>query len=182
MYYYIEDDYQKGDIVVKSMKNSESIFDSLISGGETDLKEVTIDISPKNGKKKDFLMTESVVLPFVSKKVKDILEGYEFEKMQFISTNLDDYFLLHIKQPIKCLDWDKSDCEKHPPFLKEISHLPKKIKKLVFIENEIDSNLFRMLEEPVTLFISKKLKNIFEENNVTGLKYIDINNYTKGVY
>ncbi|NQY28539.1 MAG: hypothetical protein HRT69_03600 [Flavobacteriaceae bacterium] len=182
MYYYIEDNYKKGDVVIKGMNDSENIVNSLIKGDFTEIENIIIETSPKNGKKSDFLMTEGVILPFVSNKVKMIIEEYCPEKIQFISTNLEGYFLLHTVEHISCFDWGSSKFTKHPPFLKELSHIPQTVEKLVFDENKIERDIFRMLEEPITLFISEKLKKIFQENNVSGIEYGKLEKYRKGMF
>jgi len=180
MYYFIDTDYQKGDLYLKGFDDIERINDELSNLEETKIENIELEIATKTGKKNDFLLGTSY--PILSKKVKSILEEkLEQDNFQFISTNLEGYWMLHMIGTIKCFDWGKSTYTRNPPFLKEVQDRPNKVENLVFDESKIDADIFRMYEESVTLFISERLRDIFEENGVTGLEYKPLEDYRKGI-
>jgi hypothetical protein len=181
MFYFIDIKYSKGDLVIKSMNNYENIRERLRNYEKADLDYVELDFSPKNGKKNDFLLSQSIILPFVSKKVKHIIENQKKCMVQFFPTNIPDYYLMHTIGTIKAFDWANSVYTENPSFIPELADKPNKVEALSLDENKIDKDLFRMYEEPITLFISKKLKTTFEEHKITGIEYKPLEDYRKGV-
>ena len=179
MYHFIRADYNKGDLHLKGFEDSEKISDKLLDGEKSNVVSINLNIVAKTGRKPDYLIGTG--LPIVSEKIRQILEREVSKTYQYIDTNLEGYFLLHVVGLVKCFDWENSIYTKHPPFLSELQDRPDKVEKLVLNKAVEGLDIFRMYEEPVTLFISDRLKGIFEKNGVTGVEYKTLSEYRKGI-
>jgi len=181
MHYFIDIKYTKGDLVIDSVVNFNSFEKKLENSEAIELELVKLKCSHSRGKKNDFLISPTVILPFVSEKVKRIIDKLDYG-FQFFKTTISGYYLMHTLTPIKAFDWENSVYKRNPPFLPEVADLPMEIEKLVFNKTIENIDIFRMYEESVSLFISEKLKNIFENEGITGIRYVPISEYTCGVY
>jgi len=180
MHYFIRIKYTKGDAIVKSIVNLDSIKKKINGSDLIEFEFVELKPVP-DGIKSDFLFSIISGLPIVSEKVKELIESLNIG-FQFIKTTIPSYFLMNTMEPIKAFDWEQSIYERNPSFLPEVADMPMEIEKLVFNESIIGIDIFRMYEEPISLFISVKLKEVFENGGVTGLEYIPISEYTYGIY
>jgi len=152
---------------------------NLRKGKEMSFKGETPILKLKNKTKKlpDILGTSSTLV-FFNDKVKEILEQNVTElKIKFLPVKVDkhDYWLLNIIGYVNCYDYENSE------YTTFKDGYPHKISDVKFIkENILESTLFRVEESPVNLFITEKVKNIFEEVGVTGVKYSDNMDLTVG--
>ncbi|GGG41210.1 hypothetical protein GCM10011344_47630 [Dokdonia pacifica] len=116
---------------------------------------------------------------FVNDKVKEILElNITEQKINFSPIRIDkyNYWLLNIIGLLDCFDNEKSG---YTTFengnIDDVHNLKFKKEKIPEI------SIFRIKENTVRLFITEKLKNIFEEAGVTGVKYSDNMDLTMGI-
>jgi len=113
----------------------------------------------------------------VNEKVKKLLEEQTTTIINYIPLKVDkyDYWLLNIINHLDCFDYENSE------FTVFDNGKPDKITKAKFhLEKIPEIGVFRIKEKPVPLFITEKLKNIFEEAGVTGVKYSDNMDLTVG--
>lgn len=143
----------------------------LIKGQQITKDEISFDLICLKNVSKRFpdLMGSSFFDFFVSDKFRKTIESMESsENIRFISGSFapkpKTYNLVNILNNVDCFDWDNSEYTTYsnPKVLK-------KIQKLVIIEDKVnDRNIFRISDYPSHVFISEKLKNAIEENEITG--------------
>lgn len=114
---------------------------------------------------------------YVNDKIKNILFN-QLENINYLQTSLSNYkyWLINIIGHLDCFDYENSE------FTVFDNGKPDKITKAKFhLEKIPEIGVFRIKEKPVPLFITEKLKNIFEEAGVTGVKYSDNMDLTMGI-
>ncbi|WP_299769048.1 DUF1629 domain-containing protein [uncultured Dokdonia sp.] len=165
-----------GDAGIKDFICSEELKQRFYSGVKlSPTINPKIVIENKSGKPQDFIMG-GTALPIISKKVKELLLTLpESNKFEFISTNVEnlnsntEYWVLNILDILDCVDFDKSEYRTY-----NNSEKIKRIDKLVFKEGAINKDIFYLKDFPVDIYVSEKIATLFNENDITGYKLIDI--------
>jgi hypothetical protein len=192
-YFILQKLYTPDEVELAEIESIRNIEEISLDGKKIDVS-TPIRAKLKNNKANfPDLLIGATSLPIVSEKLKEILLDNSFpEKMEFIPIIIDlpvqkSYYVLNILDNLKCFDWKNAEYDDFPEFLKEelphLSDKPETINKLVLNESKIEKrNLFRMYEQPTSVFISSQLKEEFKKNNVTGCRFAELSEYRKIFY
>jgi len=123
----------------------------------------------------------SLLMCMVSSRLKSIFENEAEAEIEFLPFTLinhkerivaTDCYLANIIGTMDCIDMEKTDARKS---LSEPGTFMY-IFRLYLDQKQIDKNrkLFRLKQEPSVIIIRDDLRNILEDNNITGIKYINM--------
>lgn len=145
-----------------------------------DKEKITISVR-KNGRPLDFTFADFEVL-VVNEKVAFFLSD---EECQLIPVKVDgiktkqSYFIVVLLNSVDCLDETRALFEKwqpDDPIRPDLAGNYKGVYKLFLDANKIKTGntIFRLGKSDNIIVINEKLKQQFESNGITGLKFIDI--------
>ncbi|RFZ84317.1 hypothetical protein DYU05_01440 [Mucilaginibacter terrenus] len=155
-------------------------FWKYVSPGRVDIPQKELFITTrKKGIPLDFTIADFELL-IVNDKVKDLISE---EEVQFIPVKLEaqpdvklNYSLMVINNEIECVDENKSvfmKWEKDDLVRPDLAGEYEFFEKLVLDPDNIpqQAHIFRLKNYHISIVISEKLKLLFEESNVSGIKY-----------
>ena len=167
----------KGEAEIRDFICSDNLSQSFYKGTKVVSSEKPkIIIDNKSGNPTDFIMG-GTSLPIVSNKVKELLlklsETDDYEFIPLDVQNLDkevNYSILNILNVLDCVDFEKSEYRTY-----RNSEKIKRIDKLVLKEESIKGkDIFYLKDFPVDIYISEKMVSVFNENDITGYRILDI--------
>ncbi len=133
-------------------------------------------VKTKKGKYPDFMGSSSI--PFISDKFKKIIEdNSDLKNFNFLPTKIEkeNYWLLNVIGFLDCFDKEKST------FSTYSNGEPDEIQNIVFDEKNIPSvSIFKIKESPVNIFITAGFKKIIEQNNISGIEFLESTDLTFG--
>lgn len=131
----------------------------------------------------DYLFPTVVDWVLISERVKQVLEGLEVEGVQFLpirvvrketGEEVPGYYVLHVWRHIPALD------EEHTKFIElRDGKYPERIIAVVALRWEAikDVDIFRLKEQDVSIYVSRRVKKRLEEIGATGFKWIPVRSY-----
>jgi len=131
----------------------------------------------------DYLFPIMVDWILVSERVRLALEGMGVQGVQFLPVRvvrqerdieIPDYYVLHVWNQISALD------EKHTVYLepRHEKHPELSIVKVALRREAVGGlDIFRIKEDPVSVYVSKRVKERLEEIGATGFKWIPVPSY-----
>lgn len=160
-------------------------------GSEKQFEKIKIEFEDNSSSLTDLPIGATTVF-IVSEKMKEIIESIEDEKnIQWIPVEIKNqefkdnkYWVLNILEYVEGMDRNKSEYTEFPPFLvAQLPHLknkPEKISKLKLNMDAIkERHIFRLNELPTAVFCSDKLSEAFVQEKVSGIRFVDIKDYSK---
>lgn len=147
----------------------------------------TINFKNKTAKTTDFMMGTGH-FPVVSTRFKDILTSLpDSNYLQFIkcksnyTNQTEEFWLMNILELVDCFDWEKSVYVKETKHINPNEFRPDNITKVEMRDDVVNGrNIFRVLDFPRFIFISKHLENIILENKIK-LTLVRTQNLTEGI-
>ena len=123
----------------------------------------------------------------VSERLKEIIQAFEATQTEFLDVTIinektqeskEGYFACNILNNISAIDKKNSVLELYPSGIRI-----KTVKHLVLDEEAIGNrNIFRLeLLEP-TIIVSEKLMQAIAEEELTGIKFVPVDEFRKGVF
>lgn len=188
-YFLMDETFSKGDIYFTDVEFPKIIERNIFQGKSLAKKSVTIITTLKN--KKDIptdFPSRASKLTIVSSELKTLLEKHEdSSNLEFLPVNVKngeglkkEYWGLNILNNIKCFDWKNSKYDPMPDSMSDASDRPWKIYDLKIKKEAVgDRHIFRMYEEPVEIFVSKKLKEEIEKKRLTGMRFRTVVDYVE---
>lgn len=131
----------------------------------------------------DYLFPTVVDWILISERVKQALEGLGVEGVQFLpirvvrketGEEVPGYYVLHVWKHIPALD------EEHTVFLepRDEKYPQLSIIKVALRREAIGgADIFRLKEKPVSVYVSRRVKERLEEIGATGFKWIPVPSY-----
>lgn len=133
-------------------------------------------VKMKSGEYPDLMGSSSI--PFISDKFKKIIEEHSnLNNFHFVPIKIEErsYWLLNVIGFLDCFDKEKST------FSTFDNGEPDEIQNIVFNEEAIPSiSIFKIKESPINIFITDTLKQIIEENYISGIDFFDSSDLTIG--
>lgn len=132
-----------------------------------------ITFRSKSAKLTDYIMGIGW-FPIVSTRFKEILSALpDSEYIQFIkchsnySKPTEEFWIMNILDLVDCFDWEKSDYTKHAKYSNPNEFWPDDITRVELIDEKTNGrNIFRVLDFPTNIFISKHLEKIILEKKL----------------
>ncbi|MEO6632810.1 MAG: DUF1629 domain-containing protein [Mucilaginibacter sp.] len=155
-------------------------FWKYVSPGKVDVPQKELFVTARSkGTPLDFTMADFELL-IVNEKVKNLISE---KNVQFIPVKLEEnpnsainYYLMVVNKEIECVDERKSIFTKwldddpiRPDKAGEYESFDKMVLNPLDIPDEV--HIFRLKKYDVVIVISERLKLLFENNNVSGIKY-----------
>lgn len=133
----------------------------------------TIKFKSKTAKLTDYVMGIGR-FPIVSTRFQNLLSALpDSHYLQFIkcksnySKQTEDFWILNILDLVDCFDWEKSDYVKRTKHINPNEFWPDDITNLEMIDQKIHGrNIFRMLDFPTDIFISRHLEAIILKEKI----------------
>lgn len=151
-------------------------------------EDTLIDIKPplrlmwsRDGKPLDFTYTDSV-MPVVTKKVAEILAKFAEKDIQRFPVKVDrmeeEHEIVNVTSLIDCIDTKKSDIEwwkEGNNVRPDLAGQPHSISNLTIDPSRVgDHHVFRLKGWTLSLIVSQKVKNAFEQAGVTGVLFKEV--------
>lgn len=133
----------------------------------------TLKFRSKNAKVTDYIMGIGH-FPIVSTRFKDILSSLPDSKyIQFIkcksnyAKQKEEFWIMNILELVDCFDWEKSEYIKETKYINPNEFWPDAITRVEMIDEKTNGrNIFRVLDFPTYIFISKHLEGIILEQKL----------------
>jgi len=139
------------------------------------LVTITIEEDDEQGRMTDNLIAEGATGLVVNTKIKKLLSTSGVDNIQYFDAVVensvtgevsDDYKIANIIGIVNCIDYDNSELEYFPDGGVMF------FDKLVLDENKIKGLLiFRLYDFLPIIVVHKKIKEIFEKNSISGIKF-----------
>jgi len=136
-------------------------------------------------------LTDHMMAPhsIISKKIYEVLEPMNINSIQLLPSRILDldrnihepFWAIHIPLKIRCIDEELSDC-------KILGSIVTRIKKIVLdkkVLSEIPLNdrlVFRLKEHSTIKLYHKSVKDAIEAVNGKGIRFVNIEEWTRGSY
>lgn len=133
----------------------------------------TIKFRNKKAKMTDYIMGIGR-FPIVSTRFKDLLSSLPDSKyIQFIkcksnyAKQTEEFWIMNLLELVDCFDWEKSEYVKRTKYINPDEFWPDDITKVEMIDEKTNGrNIFRVLDFPTDIFISKQLEALILENKI----------------
>lgn len=138
-----------------------------------DIGDPTIKFRNKKAKITDYIMGIGR-FPIVSTRFKDLLSSLpDSEYIQFIKCKsnyfkqTEEFWMMNILELVDCFDWEKSEYVKRTKYSNPNEFWPDDVTKVEIIDEKTNGrNIFRVLDFPTYIFISKQLEGLILENKI----------------
>ncbi|UUC47165.1 imm11 family protein [Flavobacterium cerinum] len=168
--------YQRdGDLYYTNIENINKEAEKLEFEGVLieDIGDPTIKFRNKKAKITDYIMGIGR-FPIVSTRFKDLLSSLpDSEYIQFIKCKsnyfkqTEEFWIMNILELVDCFDWEKSEYVKRTKYSNPNEFWPDDVTKVEMIDEKTNGrNIFRVLDFPTYIFISKQLEGLILENKI----------------
>ena len=182
-YYFLEITTNKNELFVEEYQSDHDDLSFALQVGENLSLDFVLELyySSENKIKTDLLGIVSLFV--VSSTMKSILEKLDKDYLQFKEIKLVNvrnhnskkYFLVNILKNLDAIDFEKSQLTFY-----DNSTVIDTVTKLVLDRQAIkDRNIFRLSSIRRHIVISEMLKNELENAQVTGAKFVPVENFKK---
>lgn len=167
--------HRDGDLYYTNIENINKEAEKLEFEGVLieDIGDPTIKFRNKKAKITDYIMGIGR-FPIVSTRFKDLLSSLpDSEYIQFIKCKsnyfkqTEEFWMMNILELVDCFDWEKSEYTKRTKYSNPNEFWPDDVTKVEMIDEKTNGrNIFRVLDFPTYIFISKQLEALILENKI----------------